>query len=50
MTEETLMIKEQTLKANKPHQVEMLEVIPLSPMIAKGQVRCGELTKGFGEK
>ena len=31
MTEETLMISEQKLEANKPQPVELLETIPLSP-------------------
>ena len=31
MTEETLMISEQKLEANKPQPVESLETIPLNP-------------------
>ena len=31
VTEETLMISEQKLEANKPQLVESLETIPLSP-------------------
>ena len=41
MTEETLMISEQKLEANKPQPVGSLETIPLSPNDDNRQVRVG---------
>ncbi|XP_052189984.1 uncharacterized protein LOC127799805 [Diospyros lotus] len=41
LTEETLLIGEQTLEANKPQPVESLEAIPLNPGDEGRQVRVG---------
>ena len=46
MTEETLMISEQKLEANKPQLVESLEAIPLSPDDDNWQVRVGSQLEG----
>ena len=46
MTEENLMISEQKLEANKPHPVELLETIPLSPDNDNRQVRVGSQLEG----
>ena len=46
MTEETLMISEQKLEANKPQPVESLETIPLNPNDGDRQIRVGSQLEG----
>ena len=46
MIEETLMISEQKLEANKPQLVESLETIPLNPVDGDRQIRVGSQLEG----
>ena len=46
MTEETLMISQQNLEANKSQPVESLETIPLSPDDRNRQIRVGSQLEG----
>ena len=47
ITEETLMISEQTLDANKPQPTEILEAIPLILGDDKRQVHMGSQLEGL---